>query len=216
MIFTEMEQRSDEWYAARKGRPTASEFDRLITGSGKLSDRHTTYAAELIAERIFGNRPDRQDISNLPAVRYGIDYEPEAKKTLATTLPGMPEILGGGWMTDDSERFGCSPDGRIETGNRAELVEIKCPEVTTHIKSLLFGLDEKYKAQVQGQLLISGYQCVHFFSYRHDCPPFYARVERDEPFLRALAKILDSFCNLLEVKERQLLDPTLGPWGTAP
>ena len=124
---------------------------------------------------------------------------------------GLP-IADGGFMTHDSGRYGCSPDWIIAVGNRRELVEIKCPEsIPRHVCNLLFGLGE-HKAQVQGQLLISGFNAVHFYSYHESCPPYYAKVERDEAFISQLQVILDNFCSGLDLDEQRARK--MGHWNT--
>lgn len=210
MKFTPIEQRSDEWLKRRLGMPTASQFHRIIQpGRAIRSKQADLYMSELIAERIF-QRPMGKDVSGVSAVRYGIETEPEAAEVLADIL-GV-ELKAGGFMTDDAERYGCSPDGLIITGNRREIAEIKCPEIPRHICNLLFGPDDNYRAQVQGQLLISGFDAVQFFSYRSDCPPRHIRIERDEPFIRALDNVLDQFCEELEANHQRAL--AAGAWGT--
>jgi hypothetical protein len=78
------------------------------------------------------------------------------------------------------------------------LVEIKCPTIPTQVKHVLYGPGEGYKAQVQGQLMISGYDCVHFYSYRHDCPPCHRMVLRDDAYIRVLHSLLNEFCDRLQ------------------
>lgn len=209
MKFTPIEQRSGEWIAARLGKPTASQFHRIIQpGRAIRSTQADLYMSELIAERIFG-RPMGKDISKIPAVEHGRETEPEAFAALEDRIG---PILPGGWMTDDAERYGCSPDGIHVLGNRKELVEIKCPEsIPRHVCSLLFE-PEDHRAQVQGQLLISNSDVVHFWSYHPDCPPAYRRIERDEPFIRALDNLLDQFCAELEANYLRALK--MGAWQT--
>lgn len=209
MIFYPLEHRSEEWHAKRRGMPTASQFGRIITPSGKPSSQAPLYEAELIAERIF-DAPMRRDVSNIPAVRHGIETEREAAEVLSAVL-GV-ELEPGGFMTDESGRVGCSPDRLIYHGNRHELVEIKCPyEIPNHVRNLLFGPNDDYRAQIQGQLLISGYDRAHFLSYHPKCPPKYVPIERDEGFIQALAQVLAQFCDRLEADYERAL--AMGEWG---
>lgn len=210
MKFEPIEQRSDDWYKKRLGKPTASQFGRIIMPSAqlKLSTQAALYKAELIAERIFGRQMGK-DISNLPAVRHGVETEAEARRALEERIG---PIQDGGFMTDDRERYGASPDGILVSGNRREVIELKCPyEIPRHIKNLLYGPDDSYRAQIQGQLLISGFNAAHFFSYHPNCPPYYERIERDEPYLRVLDTLLDKFCEELESDYQRAL--AAGAWG---
>lgn len=202
MKFTPIEQRSDEWYAKRLGKPTASQFGRIITPGGKPSASAALYQSELIAERIF-KQPMGKDISKIPAVAQGRETEPEAFAALEKRIG---PIEPGGFFTDDAERYGASPDGLLIKDNRRELVEIKCPDsIPQHFRNLLFGVSDDYRAQIQGQLFISGYDAVHFWSYRADCPPHYQRVGRDDPYIRALDNILDQFVDELEANYQRAL-----------
>jgi hypothetical protein len=51
MIILNDEQGSPEWLASRLGRPSASMFGKLITGSGKPSSSAESYINEMIAGR---------------------------------------------------------------------------------------------------------------------------------------------------------------------
>jgi len=53
-ILTDLEQGSDEWLAARLGIPTASNFSKLITSTGKKSTQLDGYARTLAAETLMG------------------------------------------------------------------------------------------------------------------------------------------------------------------
>lgn len=210
MKFTPIEHHSEGWYKKRLGMPTASQFGRIITpgGSFKMSAQAPLYKAELIAERIFGRQMER-DISDLPAVRHGVETEAEAVRMLEERIG---PLLPGGFWTDDAERYGCSPDRFLMKGNRREVAEVKCPyEIPRHIKNLLYGPDDSYRAQLQGQLLITRADVAHFWSFHPNCPPAYKRVERDEPFLRVLDTLLDQFCDELESDYQRAL--AAGVWG---
>lgn len=94
-----------------------------------------------------------------------------------------------GFITDDKERFGCSPDGLISldsigpefTDAIHHGVEIKCPIPETHMKWLLAGgLPEEHKCQVHGSMAVTGLSRWDFVSYCPGLPPLIVRVERDE------------------------------------
>jgi len=76
MIVVDAEQRSDEWHAARLGIPTASNFKRIITGTGKASTQIDDYMDELLTERLTGRR---EEIYVTEDMQYGIDNEPNAR-----------------------------------------------------------------------------------------------------------------------------------------
>ena len=54
MKVHDVSQRSPQWYDLRRGTPTASAFDKLITSTGKPSKQASDYAIFLAAETIYG------------------------------------------------------------------------------------------------------------------------------------------------------------------
>ena len=210
MIFEPIEQRSAKWHELRLGKPTASQFSRIISNdTGNIARKPWKgYQGELVAEKIFQRSVVSKDISNYPAVRWGVEHEPAAAAALAERIgPFQP----GGFFMDDDKRYGASPDGLIEKGNRREICEIKCPyEVGNHVKNLLYGVEFDYRAQIQGQLLVSKADICHFYSWHPDCPPHYQKVERDDPFIRKLDTLLDEFCRQLEENYQRAL--AIGGW----
>ena len=219
MKFEPLEHRSDDWHKTRLGMPTASQFHRIVTPGGKAriparSKSAEAYMAELIAEKIFGYSMQK-DISDLPAVRWGNQYEPEAAGMLADILAGEGATLApGGFFSDDRERYGASPDRIVISGNKRELVEIKCPYlIPNHVANLLFD-DDDHRVQMQGQLMVSGYDAVHFFSYHPLCPPHHQVVKRDNDFIAGMRKIIEQFCDELVVERSRARK--MGEWKVEP
>ena len=58
MIALDLQQGSAEWVKARLGIPTASQFSRIITSTGKLSGQADGYMHELLAESLLGEPAD--------------------------------------------------------------------------------------------------------------------------------------------------------------
>ena len=54
MIILDCEQGSEEWFKARLGVPSASNFHRVITPTGKLSSQVDSYVNTLASEIITG------------------------------------------------------------------------------------------------------------------------------------------------------------------
>ena len=50
----DMEQRSEEWYVEKVGKPSASNMNKIITATGKPSKQREDYLYPLCAERISG------------------------------------------------------------------------------------------------------------------------------------------------------------------
>jgi len=173
------EQRSPEWFAARLGIPTASNFDRLITSTGKPSASADGYINQLVAERVTGASVE---VKVTEAMQRGTDLEPEARSLFEFITDLV--VTEAPLCLHDILDAGASPDAFIGDDS---LLEIKCPSGHTHVEYLRDGcLPSKYVAQVQGQLWITGKVKAHFLSYHPDFKPLMVVVQRDEIFIAKL------------------------------
>lgn len=182
-------QRSEKWFERRLGKPTASQFGRIIYASGKPSSAAHTYMHELAYEAVTGKLFERKGAAAVPHVQHGILNEPVAVEAFEqhTGLRTGPV----GFITDDAESIGCTPDRIILGANEA--LEVKCPQGHTQCGYLMHGLEGAYYPQIQGQMLIGRFSLVHFFAWNPELPPYYLRVEPDLSFMAKLEKCLDGF-----------------------
>lgn len=184
------EQNTDEWYALRAGKPTASRFDKIITpAKGTYSSASSGLIASLIAEQLPGY--ERAFLSNW--VERGHEMEPRARaQYIFETDFDVTEV--GFVMPDDRDDVGCSPDSLVQDGTEQGLLEIKCPKVETLIEYHLGeGLPREYKSQVQGQMWVTGLPWCDFYAWHPELAPYVFRVERDEEFIGKLALCVDKF-----------------------
>jgi len=189
MIIHNIRQRSAEWHKLRRGIPTASDFDRIILPSGKPSGQAKKFMHQLAYERLLDKDFDRPNLAAVAHVQYGIINEDRAalafeQLTGLTTTPV-------GFITDDEASFGCSPDRMI--AGQHEALEIKCPTGPVQCGYLMSGLEDAYKAQLQGQILIGSFPMIHFYAWSDELPPFYIQVRPDPDFLLLLLKYLTQF-----------------------
>lgn len=181
------EQRTDEWFAARLGKATASRFADILA---RTPAPRNNYRAQLVLERLTGIK---QDSYTNGSMQWGVEQEPTAK--LAYTAETGNEVIDAPFIEHDLLAAGASPDGFI--GNDG-LIEIKCPNSATHIDTLHKGkLPAQYLAQVQGQLWITGRQWCDFVSFDPRLPLnaqlFVVRAERDETYLANLEAEVSKF-----------------------
>lgn len=203
-------QGSLEWHQVRRGIPTASDADRLITPKrGEPAAASVAYAYQLIAERILN--ASGTSLDGLPYLERGKQSEPEAiadYEFIAGT-----KTIEVGFMLSDCGRYGASPDRLISSIKAG--VEVKSPSAPIHIGYLLTGaLPDTYRPQVQMQMLVGELEYVDFFSWHPRCPPFLLRTHRDEEFIGKLRTILDRFCDTLDDMERKAR--ALGHWNPYP
>jgi len=191
MRIIECDQRSAEWLEARRGIPTASSADKIVTSRGEPSKQALGYLYALAAERIAGIREPSYMSA---AMEEGIAREEESRQVYA--MLREVEVEEVGFCLSDCGRYGCSPDGLVDEDG---LVELKNPSGKVAVEYLIGNkLPTAYVQQIQWQLLVTGRKFCDFVSYYPGLPTLIVRVERDEPFLEKLEKELISFCNKLD------------------
>lgn len=182
-IYHRCPQYTEKWEALRLGMPTASNFSSIITPTGKPAKNDTMrkYAYTLIAERIC---EQRMDTYMSPAMELGKMLEGEAITEYEVQKGVTVDSIG--YVTDDNNIVGCSPDGLIgEDG----ILEVKCPAPHTQIGYFLGEpLDINYKFQTQGQLYVTGRKWCDLITYhpRMTLLPKIIRIERDEDYINIL------------------------------
>lgn len=183
-------QQSEEWFSVRCGRPTASQFSRILTPTGKDSSQWEDYATELAAEKV---RPDEIPafIGNAHTDR-GNELEPEARDMFAAWIG--KEVREVGFVTRDDAIVGCSPDGFVyEDGKPVAGVEIKCPMGKNHAAALIAGeMPGKHRPQVHGSMAVTGLPHWWFVSYCPGMAPLILRIDRDE-YTEKVSDALDRF-----------------------
>lgn len=193
-----MEQRTDEWFATRAGKVTASAIYKVMarTKSGWGADR-TNYHAQLVTERLTGRPAD--SFSNA-AMQWGTDTEPQARAAYAFHVDEAPIEVG--FMDHPRiEWSGASPDGLVGLNG---MIEIKCPNTATHIATLDGAeIDRKYLYQMQWQMACAERDWCDFVSFDPRLPAsmqlHIRRVERDDALLAELETNVTEF--LAEVAE---------------
>jgi putative phage-type endonuclease len=201
--MSEIEQRSEAWFALRLGKVTASRLADVLartkTGYGASRD---AYMAELLVERLTGARPDRFQSA---AMRRGTDLEPLARRAYAF-LTRRQVVETGFAHHPRIVESGASPDGLVADEG---LVEFKCPEIHTHVETLLgAAVPARYIAQAQWQMACTNRVWCDWSSF---CPEFPAgmdlfvkRVERDDGFIANAESEVVKFLGELAAKETAL------------
>ena len=198
MIILNCEQGSREWIEARLGIPTASEFKRILTPTGKLSTQRAGYIAELLAEWALG---EQEDEFNTIWTERGKFLEPDALRYYAFYSDNDARNVGF-CFKDGAKSVGCSPDALVDSDGGLEL---KCPKAAKHLMYLSDGFCPKeYMLQVQGGLWVTGRKWWDFMSYHPQLPEFVVRCELDEAIQAALDKHMPVFLEELEERKLQL------------
>lgn len=194
-----IEQGSPEWHQARLGKVTASRIGdvaaKIKTGWGASRAK---YMGELIAENLT-HEPTPSFVN--AAMQHGTDTEPQAAAAYSFYTDAELELVG--FVDHPSiDQAGCSPDRLI---GKDGLVEIKCPQTSTHIDTLLGGsIPKKYIDQMQWQMACTKREWCDFVSFDPRMPPasqlFIKRVERDKERIQELENMVVDF--LFEMNEK--------------
>ena len=207
IICNDFEQGTPEWFAARLGIPTASSFDKLITPTGKPSSQAKGYMCELLAEWLL-NR-DVKSFAGNEWTERGQALEPEARAQYEFITDRQINTVGIVYM-DDRKLVSASPDGlAFDAGTESYMhgLEIKSPSPAVHVEYLLSDtMPDKYKAQVQGSMLVTDLDRWDFVSYHPDMDPAIITVRRDEKFIKTLSDILDQFVDEMLEKREKLIN----------
>lgn len=198
MTSHNIEQRTEEWFAARCGCVTASRIADIMarTKSGYSSSR-ANYRVQIALERLTGKV--EPSYSNA-AMQWGIDTESEARRAYEFFVD-RDVIETGFVLHPEIERAGASPDGLVGDDG---LVELKCPMSATHLETLLNGsFADKYVKQGLFQLACTGRKWVDLVSYDPRFPErmrlFVTRIERDDSAIAEIEREVRAF--LAEIDE---------------
>ena len=200
-----MDQGSDQWFAARIGKVTASRVADILakTKSGYSASRDN-YMAQLVCERLTGQR---EDFFTSAAMQHGTDTEPLARAAYESLKDVLVDEVG--FVPHPSIIMaGASPDGLVGDDG---LLEIKCPNTATHIETLLSQtVPSKYNTQMQFQMACTGRSWCDFVSFDNRLPAelqlFVKRVPRDNMYIRLMEEEIVKFLNELDIKIAQLME----------
>lgn len=209
-----IEQRTDEWFAERAGKITASRMHDVMVererGFFKSGPRKglpkpqalalVDYAHQLAAERLTG-KPRKQ--VKAAALAWGQTVEPAALAAYQAETGVIVEVAGFS-VHPKYDFIGASPDFLVGTDGGGE---IKSPESSeVHLETLINGLPEEHIEQIQGGIWVKDRKWWDFVSYHPDFPPehrlYIQRVQRDDEYIARL----ETACLLMEADVQSILE----------
>jgi len=185
-FFDQFEQGSAEWFAARMGIPTASEFHTVMAKGkdGGASKTRAEYMRKLAGE-ILTTEP-MESYSNAYMER-GKALEDEARRLYAFTTGAEPQRVA----FIRNGRMGCSPDSLIGLTSGLE-IKIAIPHI--QIERLQRGsLPPEHRHQVQGSMFVTGRLTWDFMSYCPKLPPLILTVPRDDGYIATIKGAVNQF-----------------------
>ena len=197
------EQRTEEWFAQRLGKVTASRVADVIakTKTGASASRDN-YATQLILERLTNKQAE---FYSNAAMQWGTETEPMARQAYELKRGVFVDEVG---FIDHPtiEMSGASPDGLV---GKNGLVEIKCPESKTHMEYLLNGkAPAKYIPQMMWQMACTGREWCDFVSFDPRFPEnlqiLVVKVEYDPTYVKMLELEITQFLDDVSKKVKIL------------
>ena len=188
MRILQAEQRTPEWFAARLGKATASNFGNVL--AAKTTAAYRNYRVRLALERLTGKQ---EDVFQSDAMKQGTEREPLARIAYEALTGNLVEEVG--FCLHDTLDCGASPDGLIDA---VRGLEIKCPTPGKHCEYLRAKAEPpEYTAQIQGCMWITERTEWDFVSF---CPEFpenaqliVRTIKRDDAYIEKLAAAVESF-----------------------
>ena len=175
-------QGSAEWFAARAGIPTASQFGTVMAkGEGKT---RRTYMLKLAGELLTG---DPMDSFTNKHMERGHEMEPEARRFYAFQNDVEPELVG--FIRNGKK--GASPDSLVGKDGLLE-IKTKLPHLLLDV-ILKDSFPAEHRAQCQGQLWIAEREWIDLVCYWPKMPVHIVRAYRDEPYIKQISEAVDQF-----------------------
>ena len=184
--FINCDQGTSEWFAARMGIPTASEFSTVmaIGPKGGKSVTRVSYLNKLVGEIVTGE--PMGSYSN-PDMERGKLMEDEARDLYCFAHDVEPNRVG---FIRNGDK-GASPDSLLGSNGGLEI-----KSAAAHIQVARLLADEvppEHIAQVQGNIWVAEREWWDFTSYCPKMPLFVKRVYRDEDYIKKLALAVELF-----------------------
>jgi hypothetical protein len=186
------EQGTEDWFRARMGLPTASEFHAILAkGEGKT---RKSYMLRLAGEIVTGEPSETYSNGHM---ERGKALEPEARELYAFMADAEPQQVG--FIRNFGA--GCSPDSLLGT---AGMLEIKTKLPALLIECILRGdFPPEHKAQCQGALWVAEREWIDLAVFWPKMPLFVQRAYRDEAYIASLRTAVAAFGEeLAETVER--------------
>lgn len=198
-----MEQRTEEWLKARCGSLGASQLNEALatTKTGWGASRENL-KNRIIAERLTGI--PAETFKNA-AMEWGSAQEDNARKAYEAHTGVFVDEMGISYHPV-LQFTHASPDGLVGDDG---LIEIKCPNTTTHIETLKAKkAPSKYINQMMWQMRCTDRQWCDFVSFDPRLPShlqlFIVRVERDEAIIADLEAKVAEFLTEVEKEIERL------------
>lgn len=185
------EQGTEEWFRARAGIPTASEFSTVMAKGrgGEDSKTRRTYMLKLAGEIITGEPTEGYTNAHM---ERGHALEDEGRAAYQFQTGNQMKQVG---FIRNGDK-GCSPDSLIGENGMLE-IKTKLPHLL--LDCILKGnFPAEHKAQCQGALWVAEREWIDIAVYWPKLPLFVCRATRDEEYIKTMADAVATFNDELQ------------------
>jgi len=192
-----MAQRDEQWWADKLGKVGSSKISAVMAGGKGVTRRN--YMVDLLYQRL--NHKYKDSYKN-DSIDWGTESE-----SLARCVYEVEEI--DGFPHPTIPMCGASPDGLVmENGKVIGLLEIKCPDTTTHIDFVHDSkIPRQYELQMTWQMICAGQKWCDYVSYdpripgskNYKCVRFYY----DEKLACEITEAVVQFLSELDELEKE-------------
>jgi hypothetical protein len=187
LVIYDVPQGEPEWFALRRGLPSASNFKSVLATSSEEKKMRTGYLRKLAAEIITGETMPEY-VS--PDMRRGSEQEDAERRAYVLTTDFDLVRVGCG-VSDECGGMVASPDSLVGDDSGVEFKSMR-PDLLIGVLARET-IPPEHVAQVQGNMLVFGRSSWDLVIYAPKMPLARWRVPRDAEYCARLAKEIAAF-----------------------
>lgn len=189
IIISDIFQNTPQWVALRLANPGASNFGKILTATGKISDSRKEYMIQLACEFVSGRQEESYQSYRM---KQGSENEAESRRVYAMNHEDLNVYQVALVYKDKRKMFHASPDALVDPGGGFETKDAK---FSIQYDRLMKGkMETSHIPQVQGSMYVCEREWWDWQSYCSGLPELCIRNYRDEKWISRLEEELEKFC----------------------
>lgn len=192
LVILDVVQGSPEWFEARMGLPSASNFSTVMA-QGRDGDKSLTRTEYLyrLAGEIITERPAEETFKSR-AMERGKEMEPEAIADYEGRKKVQVRRIGLAINFSELKRCCASPDGIVGFDGGLETKTMR-PDLMIPLLLKGAAMPSDHRAQVQGNMLVLERDFWDFKIFWPKMPDFTVRIFRDDTYIKELGNQIQIF-----------------------
>jgi YqaJ-like viral recombinase domain len=192
LVILDVAQGSEEWFRAKMGMPSASNFSTVMANGkdGGPSLTRTEYLYRLAGE-IITERPAEETFKSR-AMERGKEMEPQAIADYEQRKGVQVRRVGLGINFSGLKRCCASPDGLVGFDGGLETKTMR-PDLMIPLLDRGARMPAEHRAQVMGNMLVFEKDFWDFKLFYPRMPDFTVRVYRDDSYIKQMHNQIEIF-----------------------